>query len=80
MEGLARLRRGLATNLISLGVHPKVVQAILRHSDLGTTLAFYVITPESETRGGIQKLEHALRMKSQLAGPQVGPHKPVSAL
>jgi integrase len=77
-KGWHAYRRGLATNLISLGVHPKVVQAILRHSDLGTTLAYYVITPESETRGGIQKLEHALRTKSQLAGPQAGPQKPVS--
>ena len=33
-----------------------MVQAIPRHSDLGTTLAFYVITPESETRDAHQEV------------------------
>jgi integrase len=49
-------RRSLASNLYSLGVKPKVIQAILRHSDIATTLDFYVETPESESREALDKL------------------------
>jgi site-specific recombinase XerD len=49
-------RRSLASNLYTLGVKPKVIQAILRHSDIATTLGFYVETPESEPREALDKL------------------------
>jgi site-specific recombinase XerD len=39
-KGWHAFRRSLATNLYSCGVAPKVIQAILRHSDIGTTLAY----------------------------------------
>jgi integrase len=49
-------RRSLASNLYSLGVKPKVIQAILRHSDIATTLGFYVETSESESREALDML------------------------
>ena len=56
-KGWHALRRGLATNLYALNVNPKVIQAMLRHSDIGTTLAWYVQTPDAEVRGAMDKLE-----------------------
>jgi integrase len=56
-KGWHSFRRGLASNLYSLGVQPKVIQAILRHSDIGTTLSYYVQTPDDESRSALQKLE-----------------------
>lgn len=55
-KGWHAFRRSLASNLYSLGVKPKVIQAILRHSDIATTLDFYVETPEAETREALDKL------------------------
>jgi integrase len=56
-KGWHAFRRGLASNLYSLGVQPKVIQAILRHSDIGTTLEYYVQTPNAESREAIEKIE-----------------------
>jgi integrase/recombinase XerD len=56
-KGWHAFRRSLATNLYSCGVAPKVIQAILRHSDIGTTLAYYVSTPDAEAREALQKID-----------------------
>jgi len=56
-KGFHGFRRGLASNLFGLGVNPKIVAAILRHSDVGTTLAWYIQTPDAESREAMQKLE-----------------------
>jgi len=56
-KGWHAFRRGLASNLYSLGVAPKVIQAVLRHSDIGTTLSYYVQTPDDESRAALQKIE-----------------------
>jgi integrase len=55
-KGWHCFRRSLASNLYSLGVKPKVIQAILRHSDIATTLDFYVETSEAESREALDKL------------------------
>jgi len=55
-KGWHCFRRSLASNLYALGVKPKVIQAILRHSDIATTLDFYVETPETESREALDKL------------------------
>jgi len=55
-KGWHCFRRSLASNLYALGVKLKVIQAILRHSDIATTLGFYVETPESESREALDKL------------------------
>jgi integrase len=38
---------------------PNVIQAILRHSDIGTTLAYYVQTSNEESREVLQIIESA---------------------
>jgi integrase len=60
-HGFHAFRRGLASNLYGLGVHPKVIQALLRHGDISTTLQFYVQTPDSESRAALQKLEESIK-------------------
>ena len=61
LSGRASFRRSLATNLYTRGVKPKVIQAILRHSDIGTTLSYYVETPEAETREALDKLTELMK-------------------
>jgi integrase len=56
-KGYHGFRRRLASNLFGLGVNPKIVAAILRHSDVGTTLAWYIQTPDAESRDAMTKLE-----------------------
>jgi site-specific recombinase XerD len=55
-------RGGLASNLFSLGIAPKVIQAILRYSDIGTTLSYYVQTPDSEARDALRQIEEWMRV------------------
>jgi site-specific recombinase XerD len=55
-KGWHCFRRSLASNLYSLGVKPKVIQAILRPSDIATTLGFHVETSEAESRDALDKL------------------------
>jgi integrase len=55
-KGWHAFRRSLATNLYSLNVRPAIIQAILRHSDLATTMSFYVETSEAESREALDKL------------------------
>jgi integrase len=59
-KGFHAFRRSLASNLYSCGVSPKIIQAILRHSDIGTTLAYYVGVPDDEARQALQKIEEWL--------------------
>ncbi|MFZ3329949.1 MAG: tyrosine-type recombinase/integrase [Candidatus Acidiferrales bacterium] len=56
-KGWHAFRRALATNLHSCGVDPKVAQAILRHSDMRTTLEFYTMVPDADARAALQKIE-----------------------
>jgi integrase len=56
-RGFHGFRRGLASNLLGMGVHPKLIQAILRHSDISTTLELYAMVPDNETREALEKLE-----------------------
>jgi integrase len=59
--GYHGFRRGLASNLFGLGVNPKVIAAILRHSDISTTLQFYIQTPDRESRTAMEKLEEKIK-------------------
>jgi hypothetical protein len=49
-KGWYSFRASLATNLYGLGVKPKFIPAILRHSDISVTMGYYVEIPEAETR------------------------------
>jgi integrase len=48
-RGWHGFRRGLATNLNRLGVQDKTIQAILRHSNLATTMNVYVQSVGADT-------------------------------
>jgi integrase len=56
-KGWHAWRRGLASNLYQAGVKPAVIQSILRHSDIGTTMSAYVQTPTDEARNAVAKIE-----------------------
>ncbi len=59
-KGWHGFRRGLASNLYRLGVHAKVIQDILRHADVSTTQANYIIVDRAETKAAMRKLEKAV--------------------
>jgi integrase len=65
-HGWHAFRRGLATNLYSLGAPAKTVQAILRHADLDTTMAFYVKPVAAESQAAMAKLEKAFKASKTL--------------
>jgi len=54
------LRHGCGTLLIPLGVKPKLVQPILRHSRLATTIELYVHAYDEDLRNAVKTLERAL--------------------
>jgi integrase len=58
-HGWHGFRRGVATNLYDLGVKDKVIQAILRHADLATTLGIYVKTRDVQAHRAMRKFEKA---------------------
>ena len=55
--GFHGFRRGLGSNLRAMGVDPSLVAAILRHSDITTTLELYAVPQDTETREAMEKLE-----------------------
>lgn len=57
-KGWHSFRRGLATNLYALGIQPKVISAILRHSDIGVTLEYYTQTDDNAARDALQEIEN----------------------
>jgi len=50
-RGWHGFRRALATNLARLGVRDKVIQEILRHANVATTQASYIIVDRAEQLG-----------------------------
>jgi len=50
-------RRGLGSNLYRLGVPEKIIQKILRHSDVSTTTTYYVKTNDADSSAAMKKLE-----------------------
>ena len=58
-RGWHAFRRGLATNLHRLGVDDKTIQAILRHSNLSTTMNIYVKSVSDVQVEAMRRLEEA---------------------
>jgi|SRR5208337_2272262 len=56
-KGWQAYRRGLATNLKKLGIPDTVIQAILRHTDVGTTQRFYIKTVREHVKDAMKQLE-----------------------
>lgn len=61
--GWHAFRRGVATNLKSLGVEDKVIQGILRHANPETTRGIYMKNNEVpvELKAGLDKLQDAIK-------------------
>jgi integrase len=55
--GLHAFRHGLGTALADAGVSPAVVQKTLRHTDIKTTLRFYVHAEAEAQRSALQSLQ-----------------------
>lgn len=58
-QGFHGFRRGLGSNLYALGVPDKVIQAILRHAQLSTTMDIYIKTNAAASLAAMNKLEGA---------------------
>ncbi|HEY6371998.1 MAG TPA: hypothetical protein VIX37_15580 [Candidatus Sulfotelmatobacter sp.] len=63
-HGWHAARRGLGSNLYRLGVHDKVIQAILRHSNVNVTLAYYIKSASSDVLAAMGKFEEKLTLQS----------------
>jgi len=60
-RGWHAIRRGLATNLYRLGVPDKTIQAILRHSNISTTMNSYVKVLATDSVAAMRTFEAACR-------------------
>jgi len=56
-HGWHAARRGLGSNLYSLGVPPMVIQRILRHSSVSTTANYYIKTAADDVRNAMAMFE-----------------------
>lgn len=66
-HGWHAARRGLATNLHRLGVPDRIIQRILRHSDIAVTMRSYVKAVNDDVVAAMAKME------KQLSVPRVFP-------
>jgi integrase len=77
-RGWHGFRRGLATVLFGLGVPAEVAQIILRHANVATTQAHYLmLKSKSEGSAAMKRLERIVRQKfdSQARRNRSKPHK-----
>jgi len=68
-HGWHSFRRGLATNLYRLGVTDKVIQAILRHSQVSTTMDIYVKSASEESAAAMKQLEAVVALSCADCAP-----------
>jgi integrase len=61
--GRHSFRRGLGTRLNEAGVDDKEIQSILRHADISTTQAYYILPNRERAEAGMKKLDKTLRTK-----------------
>jgi integrase len=61
--GWHAFRRGLGTRLNESVVTDKDIQSILRHADVSTTQAYYILPNHARAKAGLKKLDKALRTK-----------------
>jgi Phage integrase family. len=69
-HGWHAFRRGLATNLHTLGVADKDIQAILRHSNIGLTMNVYVKSVNESQVNALDALNEKFATCSNLAANQ----------
>jgi integrase len=63
-HGFHACRRGLGSNLYRLRVPDKVIQAILRHSNVNVTLGYYVKSTSSDVVEAMEKFEENFDQKT----------------
>ena len=71
-HGWHAFRRGLATNLHTLGVDDKTIQAILRHSNVGLTMNVYVKSVSESQVSAMDALSEKLETCNGLATSESG--------
>ena len=69
-HGWHAFRRGLATNLHTLGIADKDIQAILRHSNIGLTMNVYVKSVNESQVNALDALNEKFATCSNLAANQ----------
>jgi integrase len=77
-RGWHAARRGLGTNLYALGVSDKVIQEILRHSNVSTTNSYYIKTVPQQVLDAMHQLETAI--PQVLTDNEVATRKRVAAV
>jgi integrase len=79
-HGWHAARRGLGSNLYRLGISDKVIQAILRHSNVSTTATYYIKTAADDVQAAMAKLEDEIgemRQPSESVRPSTSPIRQV---
>jgi integrase len=66
--GWHAFRRGLGTRLNEAGVDDKEIQSILRHADISTTQAYYILPNRKRAEAGLKKLGRVARKKYGIKG------------
>jgi integrase len=61
--GWHSFRRGLGTRLNEMGMDDSDIQSILRHGDISTTQAFYILPSPKRAEAGLRKLGETVRRK-----------------
>jgi integrase len=61
--GWHAFRRGLGTRLNEAGVDDKEIQSILRHADVSTTQAYYILPNHDRAQAGMKKLAKVAQTK-----------------
>jgi integrase len=69
-KGWQAYRRGLATNLKRLGIPDTVIQAILRHTDVGTKQRFYIKTVREDVKDAMKQLEWKIQRAAVVQQPE----------
>ena len=65
-HGWHAARRGLGSNLYRLGVPDIVIQRILRHANVSTTVTYYVKTAADDLKRAMAKLENNIPQAPQI--------------
>lgn len=55
-HGWHAFRRGLGTRLNEFGVDTETIQTILRHSDISTTQAYYILPNRTKTEAAMKRM------------------------
>jgi len=66
--GWHAFRRGLGTRLNEANVDDKEIQSILRHADVSTTQAYYILPNRKRAEVGLKKLGRVARKKYGIKG------------